>query len=75
MDPAGQVAMQGRGAQDFEALDRTHLTAGLELNTKPADWLIYSSYIHGTAESPENTPSAGFYEMTALMVGLGYVSK
>jgi opacity protein-like surface antigen len=75
MDPSGQVAMQGRGAQDFEALDRTHLTAGLELNTKPADWLIYSSYIHGTAESPENTPSAGFYEMTALMVGLGYVSK
>ncbi len=75
MDPSGQVAMQGRGAQDFEALDRTHYTAGLEINTKPADWLVYSSYIHGTAASPENTPSAGFYEMTALMVGLGYVSK
>jgi hypothetical protein len=67
--------MQGRGAQDFEALDRTHYTAGLELNTKPADWLLYGSYIRGTAESPEDTPSAGFYQMTALMVGLGYVSK
>jgi hypothetical protein len=75
MDASGQVLMQGRGAQDFEALDRTHYTAGLEWNTKPADWLIYGSYIHGTAESPENTPSAGFYELTALMVGLGYVSK
>lgn len=75
MDPSGQVAMQGRGAQDFEALDRTHLTTGLELNTKRSDWLVYGSYIHGTAASPENTPSAGFYELTALMVGLGYVSK
>ncbi len=72
---SGQIAMQGRGAQDFEALDRTHLTAGYEIKTKPSDWLLYGSYIHATATSPENTPSAGFYELTALLVGLGYVSK
>jgi hypothetical protein len=29
--------MHDPGAQNFEALDRTHLTAGFELNTKPAD--------------------------------------
>jgi|GEM_PF-4379893 len=72
---AGQVAMQGRGAQDFEALDRTHMTAGYEISTKSADWLVYGSYIHATAQSPEDTPSAGFYEMTAFLVGLGYVSR
>jgi hypothetical protein len=75
IDPSGKVVMQGRSAQDFEALDRTHLTAGLELNSNAADWLIYGSYISGSASSPENTPSAGFYELTALMLGLGYVSK
>ncbi len=70
----GQVLMQGRGAQDFEALDRNHYTFGYEMHNPDSDMLFYGTYIRATALSEEDTPTAGFYELTAYMLGFGYVA-
>ncbi|MFW7379909.1 MAG: hypothetical protein ACOH5I_13940 [Oligoflexus sp.] len=69
------VLMQGRGAQDFEALDRFHVTVGYESLGRSSDWLYYGAYIRGTATAEPDTPAAGFYELTILMLGFGYVGK
>lgn len=71
--PDGQAIMQGRGGQDFDSLDRKHYTAGFELDGKSSDLLFYGSYIKGSALSPPDTPSAGFYELTILMIGGSYI--
>ncbi len=71
--PDGQAVMQGRGGQDFDALDRKHFTAGIELAGKSSDLLFYGSYIKASAFSPPETPSAGFYDLTILMIGASYV--
>lgn len=71
--PDGQAVMQGRGGQDFDALDRKHFTGGIQFARKSSDLLFYGSYISGSAVSPPDTPSAGFYELTILMLGGSYV--
>ncbi len=74
-DANGNVLMQGRGAQDFEALDRRHYTFGYEKRNPSSDLLFYGSYIRATALSAEDTPTAGFYELTAYLLGIGYVAR
>lgn len=74
-DEDGTVLMQGRSLQDFEALDRTHITLAYEMSSKQSDWLFYGSYIQASALSAEGTPSAGFYDLNIIMIGLGYVKK
>lgn len=72
MGENGQVAFYGRGVQDFESLQRYHITAGMTSRMKKRDKETYfASYIRATAASGENTPSAGFYELTVYMLGYG----
>lgn len=74
-NPDGTVAMQGRGPQDFEALDRYHLTMAYENIRKSSNLLLYGTFIRASAASAEQAPSAGYYELTILMLGLSYVGK
>ncbi len=71
-----EILMGGRGAQDFEALDRTHLTASYEIPGKKTDWVTYASFIRGSALNPEGeSPNAGYYELRILMLGIGSVFR
>ena len=74
-DENGEVAFYGRGAQDFESLKRYHITAGLNRHYKKGSDRYYVSYIRGTGLSEENSPSAGFYELTIYMLGYGKVIR
>lgn len=67
----GSVMFNGRGIQDFESLKRYHITGGLSRKIKKNRSTYYGSYIRGTAASGEDTPSAGYYELTILMLGYG----
>ncbi|SMF00902.1 hypothetical protein [Pseudobacteriovorax antillogorgiicola] len=71
-DESGNIAFNGRGVQDFESLKRYHVTTGLERAFRGDLASIYGSYIRATAVSDEDTPSAGFYEMTIYMLGYGH---
>ena len=72
LSESGKVLLSGRGPQDFESLDRYHLTLSHGKTSKSSTWTGYGSFIRATALNPENTPNAGFYEMTIYLAGVSY---
>lgn len=73
LSETGEILLNGRGPQDFEALDRYHLTLAYESNGKRSTQLYYASFIRASALNPEDTPNAGFYELSVYLLGFSYI--
>lgn len=71
-DANGEVAFAGISAQDFEALSRRHLTVSYLKRLKSGVLRFYGSHIYGATVAPEDSPSAGFYEIEVYLLGASY---
>lgn len=70
--PDGEVAFVGVGPQDFEGLQREHVTVSFKNKGRKSHLLFYGTYVNGNALNPEGTPNAAFYELDVYMLGMSY---
>ena len=71
-DGNGEVAFAGISAQDFEALSRRHVTFSFLKQLKSGLIRFYGTHIYGATVAPEDSPSAGFYEIEVYLLGASY---
>jgi hypothetical protein len=71
-DENGEVAFAGISAQDFEALSRRHVTLSFLKQLKSGVLRFYGTHIYGATVAPEDSPSAGFYEIEVYLLGASY---
>ena len=72
VDENGEVAFAGISAQDFEALSRRHMTLSFLKQLKSGVLRFYGTHIYGATVAPEDSPSAGFYEIEVYLLGASY---